>query len=257
MTRRERAYNRKLQGLIDKVGKLEDREVGKALKILEDARKNIAASVAQTEWQVYAIPQHKEAVERAIEGFRQRYLAGQKEALSNSWNAGIDMVDSPLQYVGIRIAAPEISMTALEIAQGYSADLIKGLSADVLKKVNGEITLGIMGGKQPYDVMQAVGRNLTDKGIFKSIGHRAETITRTEMARVNSSSREARIQGTVGNTEPEMKWEKKWISSSKARPRAHHAGLDGVRIGIDEDFLGYIPYPHAPGLSAEEVVNCG
>jgi len=257
MTRRERAYNRKVQELIDKVGKLEDREVGKALKILEDARKEVAANIAQTEWQAYAIPQHRAAVEQAIERFQQQYMSNQSGALRDGWNAGIDMVDAPLQYVGIRIAAQEISMSALEIAQGYSADLIKGLSADALKKVNGEIILGITGGKSPFEVMQAIGRNLEDKGVFKSIGHRAETITRTEMARVNSSAREARIQGTVGNTEPEMKWEKKWISSGKAEARHHHAGLDGVRVGIDEDFLGYIPYPHAPGLPAEETVNCG
>lgn len=257
MTRRERAYKRKQEELIRKVGKLGDREVKKALAILENVRKEVAVAVATTEWELYAIPQMKEAVERAVTGFKQRYMADQRENLSNMWNAGIDMVDSPLQYVGVRLMTPEISMTALEIMQGYSADLISGLTADTLKKVNNEITLGIMGAKQPYEVMKAIGLNLDDKSIFKSIGHRAETITRTEMGKVNSLSREARIQATIGNTDPEMKWQKKWISSGKAHPRDHHAGLNGVVVGVDEDFLGYIPYPHAPGLPAGEVVNCG
>ena len=257
MTKRERAYAKKMQGLIDKVGKLEDREVKKVFGLLEEARKTVAASVASTEWELYYIPQHKEAVERAIEAFRQQYLAGQREALGNAWNAGIDVVDSPLQFVGIRLAAPEISRSALEILQGYSADLIKGLTSDALKKVNNEITLGIMGEKAPFEVMQAVGRSLKEKGVFKSIGHRAEAITRTEMARVHSGAREARIRNVVGNTDPDMKWEKKWLSSGKAEPRAHHAGLNGAVIEVDEKFLGYIDYPHAPGLSAAEVVNCG
>jgi len=78
------------------------------------------------------------------------------------------------------------------------------------------------------------------------------------MARVHSSAREARIKATVeAGTDPEMTWQKKWISSGKAKPRDHHEGLDGVVIDVDEDFLGYIPYPHAPGLPADEVVNCG
>ena len=256
MTRRERAYNRKLKELTGKVGKLEDREVKKVMSILENARVQVAGAVASTEWDIYYIPQLKEAVGRAVDGFRQRYLSEQAGALGNMWNAGIDAVDSPLQYVGIGGLAPEISRSALEVMQGYSADLIGGLSADALKKINNEITLGIMGGKTPFEVMQAVGLNLKDKSVFASIGHRAEAITRTETARVHSAAREGRMEATV-EANPEEQWVKKWISSGKANPRDNHAALDGVTVPVDEDFPGGIPYPHAPGLDASEVVNCG
>jgi len=258
MTRREQAYNKKLQELIERTGKLEDREVRKVMAMLERAREQVAARIAESEWQAYFIPQLKEGIQTAIEGFRQQYMAGQREALGNTWNAGIDAVDSPLQFVGVRLVAPEIGREVLEIMQGYSADLIQGLSADTLKKVNNEITLGIMGQKPQHEVMKAVGRNLKDKSVFSSIFHRAETITRTEMGRVNSNSREARMRAVVETgTDPEMKWQKKWISSGKAHPRDHHAALDGVVVDLDEDFPGGIPYPHAPGLPAEETVNCG
>ena len=256
MTRRERAYNRKLKELTGKVNKLEDREVKKVMGILENARIQVAGAVASTEWDIYYIPQLKEAVGRAISGFKQRYIAEQTDALSNMWNAGIDAVDSPLQYVGIGLYAPEISRSALEIMQGYSADLIEGLSADALKKINNEITLGIMGQKSPFEVMTAVGKNLKEKSAFASIGHRAEAITRTEMARVHSAAREGRMAATV-EANPDEKWQKKWISSGKANPRDHHASLNGVVVDADEDFPGGIPYPHAPGLPASEVVNCG
>jgi len=242
---------------MDNVGKLEDREVEKVVQILETARKDVAAMVASTEWEAYYIPEMKEAAARAVDRFKQQYMGQQNDFLSNMFNAGIDMVDSPLQFAGIRTLAPEISRTALEIAQGYSADLINGLTADALKKVNTELVLGVTGGKKPFDVMKAIGRNLDDKSVFKSIFHRAEAITRTEGARINSSAREVRMRGTVGNTDPEMTWEKKWISSGKAKPRPHHRELDGVRVPVDEDFPYGLPYPHAPGLPAEEVVNCG
>ena len=258
MTRREKAYNRKLKELTGKVNKLEDREVKKVMEILENARVQVAGAVASTEWDVYYIPQFKEAVGRAIDGFKQRYMTDHAEALNNIWNAGIDAVDSPLQYVGIGLYAPEISRSALEIMQGYSADLIEGLSADALKKINNELTLGIMGQKTPFEVMQAVGRNLKDKSAFASIGHRAETITRTEMARVHSAAREGRMAATV-EANPDEEWLRKWISSGKADPRKTHAALNGVTVGVDEDFPGRIPipYPHAPSLPASEVVNCG
>jgi len=256
MTRREQAYNRKLKELTGKVNKLEDREVKKVLGILENARVQVAGAVASTEWDVYFIPQLKESVGRAMSGFRQRYLADQTDAVGNMWNAGIDAVDSPLQYVGIGRLAPEISRSALEVMQGYSADLIEGLSADALKKINNELTLGIMGEKTPFEVMTAIGKNLKDKSVMSSIGHRAEAITRTEMARVHSAARQGRMAATV-ETNPDEEWVKKWISSGKANPRDNHADLDGEKRPVDENFTGGIPYPHAPGLPAGEVVNCG
>jgi len=257
MTRRERAYNRKVQELIDRVGKLNDREVKKVLAMLENARKDIAAAVATTEWKVYFIPQLKEAISRAIDGFKQQYMAGQADALSNTWNAGIDMIDSPLQYAGIALSAPEISRTALEIMQGYSADLIDGLSADALKKINSEITLGIMGEKPLFDVIKAIGANMKDKSVITGIAHRAEVIARTEMGRVNSYSRQARMEALKGHTDPPLNMWKKWISSGKAHARETHSVLNGLSVRTDDDFPGGIPYPHAPGLSAADVVNCG
>jgi hypothetical protein len=257
MRRREKAYHKKVQELMDKVGRLNDREVGRVMVILESARKDVAAAVASTEWQAYRIPQIKEAVATAIEAFGQQYLAGQSAAVANSWNVGIDAVDVPLQYAGIRPAAVEISREALEILQGYSADLIGGLKSDLFKKVNSEITLGIMGQKPQFEVMKAIGTSLEDKGIFKSIFHRAEAITRTETAKVQSMSRQARINAVVaGGTDPEMKWMKKWISSGKAHPRPTHE-IDGEVVAVDEPFSNEILYPHAPGLPAAEVVNCG
>jgi len=259
MTKKERAYNKMLKEVTRKVGKLEDREVKKVMGILSNARTQVASAVASTEWEIYYIPQLKEAVGRAMQGFRQRYLREQTEALTNMWNAGIDAVDMPLHHVGIGTLAPEISRSALEVMQGYSADLIEGLSADALKKINNEITLGIMGQKTPFEVMKSVGRNLKDKSVFVSIGNRAEAITRTEMARVHSAARQGRMAATV-DANPDEKWQKKWISSGKRNPRVNHAklGADGGEVvDVDENFTGGIPYPHAPGLPASEVVNCG
>lgn len=256
MTRREQAYNKMLRDVTDRVGKLEDREVKKVMGILEDARKNVAAAVASTEWDIHHVAELKESVNRAVSGFRQRYTAEQTAALTNLWNAGIDAVDGPLAYAGIRALAPEMNRAALEVMQGYSADLIQGLSEDAIKKINSEIALGIMGEQTPHEVMKAVGRNLDDKGVFRTIGSRAEAITRTETGRVHSAARKGRMNQVVEN-QPDQNWVKKWISSGKADPRPHHAELNGVTVPVDQDFPGGIPYPHAPGLPASEVVNCG
>ena len=256
MMNAEKAYEKKIRELMAKVGRLEDAEVARVMAMLLDAQKDIAAMTATTEWQAYRIPQMKEAVERAIERFRQRYAESQADALSNMWKAGIDIVDIPLATVGIRIAAPEISMTLLEVLQGYSVDLIKGLTQDAAKKINAEIMQGVMGGKQPFEVMKAIGRNLDDPSVFRTIFGRAETITRTEMAHIHSTAREARNQATVAAS-PELEWLKKWISSHKFHPRPHHEELDGETVPVGKNFPYGLPYPHAPGLPAIESINCG
>lgn len=256
MTRREAAYNRKVQSLIDGVGKLDDAAVGRSMALLEAARKDIAARIAVTEWQAYNLPQLKDAVGNAMQGFALQYQALLDAAGGNAWNAGIDMIDWPLHYAGIRVVAPEISRTALEIIQGYSADLVSGLSADAVKLINSELVQGILGQKTPWQVMQGIGASLDDKGVFKSLASRAEAIARTELARINSAAREARLEAVIA-AHPERKWLKKWISSGKFRPRINHLALNGKIVPVKDNFPGGLPYPHAPGLPASEVVNCG
>ncbi|MHC1726506.1 MAG: phage minor head protein [Syntrophobacteraceae bacterium] len=256
MTRREAAYNRKVQQLIDSVGKLDDEAVARCFALLEAARKEIAARIAVTEWQAYSLPQLKDAVSMAMQGFALQYKDLLDKAGSNAWNAGLDLIDWPLHYAGIRVAAPEISRTALEIIQGYSADLVSGLTADAIKSINIELAQGILGQKTTWQVMQGIGANLDDKSVFKNIATRAEAIARTELARINSAAREARLEAVVAS-DPKRAWQKKWISSGKFRPRINHLALNGKIVPVKDNFPGGLPYPHAPGLPAGEVVNCG
>lgn len=259
MTNREKAFQKKLDGILNKVGKLQEAEVKKVLGILEATRKEIASRIAETDWEKHWLPEMKEATRRAMDGFRQRYASELKDADLNMWNAGYDIVDGPLAVAGITAAMPEIPRTTLEVLQGYSADLVTGLSEDALKKINTELTLGITGGKTPFQVMQAIGRNLEEKSVFSSIASRSETITRTEMARVHSMAAKARREQATEAGLP-VRLQKKWLASGKPTGRPDHQAADGQVVDEDEPFIvggEEIPYPHAPGLPAKEVVNCG
>lgn len=258
MNAREKAYNAKLEALIKSTGKLTDAEIKKVLDLLAASRTEVAARIAETEWQVHRLPELKRAIDSAIDTFTRQMGQAQTGILSNIWEAGIDMIDGPLRAGGIGGAAmlPELSRATLEIMQGYSLDLIGGLTGDLRKKVSAELTNGLLGAKTPYEVMQGIGKNLKSPGVYKSIAERAEAITRTEMARVHSLSRQARMEATVANS-PELPWKKKWHASGKAHPRLRHALLNGSVEPLDVLWQGFIPYPHAPGLPASEVVNCG
>jgi len=254
---REKAYRDRLDALLKNVGKMTKTDIRRVRVLLEGVRQEVAARIAGTEWEVYAINSLRQAVDRAVRDFEARWNPELNTALENHFKAGADIIDSPLQVAGIRLAAPELSYEALEIAQGYSADLIKGVSGDLRKSINGEIVRGITGEKTPFQVMTAIGRTI-DKGRFKTVTLRAETITRTELARINSLARQARIDAIVNGTD--VKFVKRWISSGKARPRPRHAMNNGMELPIKEKFPGVagpIPYPHAPGISPDDAINCG
>lgn len=261
MPSKEQIYNAKLSALLKDADNLSSSSVKRIADILQKAQKETAALIATTEWQAFRIPQYQAALDRIFAEVAKEYSDYFRKALSDSYFAGADMIDLPLASIGIKFVAPDIALSTLQILQGYSADLITNLSAQAIQQINGEIIQGILGGKTPFKVMQAIGRNLTSPSVFASIMTRAETITRTEMARVYSLSSQARMESFLKtDIAKTIEWNKKWIASGAKKPRKWHKRLHGVTIPIKQNFQGLkqpIPYPHAPGLPAFEVINCG
>jgi len=257
MTKKERAFQKKVKELVGKAHGMEDDAVKRAVKLLSDARKEVAATVASTEWELYHLGELKQAIERALTAFGDQYGIELREMQREFWEKGIQMVDLPLKAVGIAQAIPEIDHTVIAIMQDYSSDLIKGLSKSAVSKINNELTLGLMGRKTPYDVMGAIGRNLKDKSVFKSIAARAETITRTETGRVLSAASQAR-QEKAALVVPGLK--KEWRHSHISRiPRLSHLAAEGQIRNVDKPFNvsgEELMYPRDPAGSAKNTIRC-
>jgi hypothetical protein len=257
---KEKAFGKKVKELVKKAENLEDAGVKKVIKQLAEARKEIAATVASTEWEAYHLPQMKAAVERAMQRFGLQYGVDLKDAQRDFWDRGIDMVDLPLREVGIFQALPEIDTTALAVMQGFSADLVKGLTLDATQKINTELTLGIMGQKTPFEVMKGIGRNLKDPSIFKSIAARAEAITRTESTRVLESAGQARKE-SAAKVVPGL--QKQWLESFAARmPRPTHVAAHKQIRDVNKPFdVGGVkmmyPGDTSLGAGAKDTVKCG
>ncbi len=255
------AFDDKVKDLIAGTNRLADDEVKRVQKLLKRTQEQIASRLVATPWQAHRVPQIQKAVEKSMDQFAEKYSKTLMDSLSSSWEFGLGMVED----AGITA----IPQSTLEILQGYSADRITNMTGDVISKINDEIAVGITSGQTLQEVMQKIGNNLTDPGVFRSIAGRAETIARTEIATVQSNAREARAQ-EVMRLNPEMKYEKQWFHSNKspAHSRMNHRRIDKVIVPIDKDFSksggrqpvpkGHgLPYPHAPGLPAKEVINCG
>lgn len=257
MTRKERAFNRKVKQLMKEADSLNDAAVKRVIRLLANARKEVAATVASTEWQAYHLPQLKNAIERTMQDFGRQYGVEMREAQRELWEHGIDMVDLPLRTVGITAAIPEIDVTVLAIMQDFSADLVTNLSRSAVNKINTELTMSFLGQKTPYEAMQAIGRNLKDKSIFKSIAARAETITRTEGGRVLSTASQAR-QEKAAQVVPGL--QKQWKHSHISRmPRLDHLAIDGQIRDVNKPFnVGgeELMYPREAGKSAKNTIRC-
>jgi len=254
---KEKAFQKKCRELIRKANSLEDDKVRAAIAILNNARKDVLGTIAETDWQAYRLAQMRTAIERVMQQFGDKYGVDLRDAQRDLFNLGIDFVDLPLREIGIYVAIPEIDATVLSIMQGYSSDLVKGLTRSAIEKISNELTMGLIGQKSPYDVMRAVGTNLKDPSIFKSIAARAETITRNECGRVLEMASQARRE-KAAQVIPGL--QKQWFhGQSSLVPRITHLTAVGQIRDVNEPFLvgsEKLMFPRDPAGSAKNTINC-
>lgn len=255
---KEAEFKKKIKALIKAADKLEDKKVVQVIRLLADARKEVAATVASTDWQAYQLPQLKTAMERALQEFSRQFGMEIADSQGKFWDMGLEMVDLPLRAVGITAIVPAIDTAALINLQSYSKHLVDNLGRDAAAKIYNEMALGMMGQKTPFEVMEAVGKNLNDKGTFHSIAARAETITRVETGRALEMATQARLE-KAAEVVPGLK--KQWIYGAAHRkmPRFAHMAADGQIRDVDKPFnvAGItLMHPRDPAGPPAQTINC-
>ena len=197
-----------------KAEKLDSDGIARLKALISGTRRAIAADVAEAKgWDVLHLAGIKRSFDKSVDELSKKYKGMMEDVIPKSFDLGQRMVKDPLKAAKIMIGKlPAIDPKMLEVLQGMSADLIDGISADLLKRINSEISTGILTGKRPYEVMTAIGRNLEDPSVFKTVFERAENITRTEMVRAQSTARQARME-EVKKVVPEMKEE--WLTADR------------------------------------------
>jgi len=249
-------YDIQVKKLIAQAESMTDTQVAKAIRQLNIARKQVAATVAETDWQLYHLPQLKKAVDSAMQDFASRYAKELSADQKEFWSFGQEMVDAPISTVGITAVIPAIDTAMLVAMQSYSTHLFESLGADAAGKIYNEMAMGLMGQKSPFEVMQAVGGNLKDKGIFNSIAARAETITRQECGRVLEAASQARMSAAA-EVVPGLK--KQWQHGVSRVPRLTHIAAVGQIRDVNEPFnVGgeALMYPRDPAGSPKNTINC-
>jgi len=230
------------------------------LDILEELRGQVIDQLGRSaleSWDAYHLKQVLSSIEDQVENFRVKAKAEADGLLDESWGTGRNLVDVPLAEAGIYVGF-RLSTSILDALKDFAFHKIDGLSDSAWEKIQGELTLGILGGKTPQEVAKAIGMNLEDPSIFTSIAARAETITKTEMGRVFSQAAELRMEEAADHVDG---LEKQWRHvGHPMKPRPTHLAADGQHVPVDEPFdIGGVEmmFPRDPGAPLDEVINCG
>ncbi len=264
--RRQKLFEKTRGQILRDYRGVKDKEIRRIINMLNDTRKQVLAGIASSDWNAHYIPQLLDAIDNQIETFSTR-AAGEVVGVQQTfWEKGQMLVDDPLLKTGISIGLPELSTTVIENLKTFSVDLIKNLSNAAKARIKQEIQIGFLGGKTPFDVMEAVGRNLKDPSVFRTIATRSEAIVRTEYGRAFSKAGQMRMEQANDffvQAHGSSPLRKEWRWSGKQRQE--HAMIDGQTRKVNEDYDIPLPegstvegsFPRDPKLPPVASVNCG
>jgi len=269
-----------LTGILTEQGKRTISASDSIRRILEEVRRQVLVeliSVPQvdssiTGFSAYTLRQTLDSIDVHLATFEVEAKKVVGQGLAESWAAGANMLPEMVNAAGISIGNFQISRSLLDVIdpwlekmKEFSWGRIEGLRVDAALKIKGELTLGLLGQKTPYEVAQAIAVNLpknlpqvNGKTVFKNIEERAVVITQTEMGRAFSMASQKSME-EASDTLPEV--QKMWLHAGHPqRARIYHLNLNGSIMPVKEPFLvGSISmmYPRDPKAPVSEVIRCG
>jgi hypothetical protein len=266
-------YVRRVRRLISNTGRLEGKARSEAVKLLRTLKRRIDAEVANTDFAQFQHRNIRRAIKDLTDDFSDQYkrvldgLDAEVVSLQNEFHQDLQ------GFRGRALGSPILNLPQLEVVQGFRAELIQKMSDEIVGRVSNEINLGVLAGKSPNQVMNAIRPFVTPltRKDGKTIGAlaRSEVIARTEVNRVFNMTAEAQIQKDAAflnqQGEPAMKI---WVTARDDRVRDSHADA-GRRYAIDSRNPGPIPvdepfivggarlmFPNDPAGPPGETIQC-
>jgi len=231
-------------------------------KLLEELKKQTVYDLSRVpgeSFDAHYLRQVLASVEKHVADFASSVKKDLGGRLDATWDLGGDVIAAPATAAGIYSGFGYLPRNVLETWKDWAGHKIDGVSMDAWNKIRGEISLGVLGQKSPYDVIQAVAGDIAGKpSVFKSIEQRAEVIVRMEMGRIFSAATQKGLEQSA-ETVPEMKkqW---WHAGHPMQPRPSHLAAHGQIRPVNEPFdVGgvAIMYPRSVEAPLSETINCG
>lgn len=271
-----KAYQKTIKSIVKKANSLDQTAYDKMVLLLADFQRKLAVEIRESATPGTNIMTVQQM--NAIKHFVNTETPNLQRALNASlngvqvevWDLGREMANKSLASMGILVGpVPSFSPEQFMVATSVSADLITNLTQDMRVKINTQIAAGVLGQKNPYDVIKEVDSvlGLTAAGKDAGVGvtYKAERIVRTEINRTFNIA--SRAQTERLNKEFKGALRHYWQAADDLRTREEHlkAGekydpkWGGKPIPVDQPFIvggEELMYPGDPAGSAWNTINC-
>ncbi len=231
-------------------------------KILEDTKRQIINEITRApedSFDAYRLRSALASIEHYIKQFNGKSRALMSDLLDSAWTEGADFFNSTLKEAGLHYGFHFTPGAVMDIMKQFAYHRIDNLSNAAWDKIRGELTLGTLGQRTPFQVMQGIASTVPGKGIFHSVEERALTITKTEMGKTFAKANWTGMERAKAHV-PGL--QKKWLHRGHPKkPRPGHLMIDGLSIPVSEAFdVGEgvrMMYPHQPDAPIDEIIHCG
>ncbi|GJM12786.1 MAG: hypothetical protein DHS20C12_11890 [Pseudohongiella sp.] len=255
-TEKRRAFNKELNAQRKRLARIRQGTLDDVVKELEFALARVTNILRRspTDYQAWLLPQLEAEIRAVLNavGAAAGDVVGQ--SIADSWDLGIQFIDSPLKSAGISVAAvlPAVDARQLVNLRHFGTSKIKDITAEIASKINTQLVLAVTGAQPVHDSIQVITHlfEVSDK-------ERALRVVRTELGRAFSTSTQQRL-AQAAELLPGMK--KQWRKSGKLHARPTHVAANDQIQDVDEPFsVGGVlmMHPHDPAAPAAEVINCG
>ena len=269
---KRRAYILAMRRAQRQIGSLETEAIRAVLTDLVEAKSRVLAALFATgsEFAAWNLPQVIKAIDVAMDAYVKDAGGTLRRYVEKAWDTGVARPGNAAAALGVDLPAGwqiGIDRRMVELAQGWSADLLQGEADSIVRRVTGYVRQGIAGGLQREELVRAIKPNLTRLFRFGTYRNRAETIVRTEVNRVHNAGHAQALDALQSSN---VKVRKMWISSGDDRTRPAHRAMNGVTVDHDKPFpfdaahVGedslprsqWPQYPLDPSLPPEQSINC-
>jgi hypothetical protein len=272
-----RAFRQKIEAIFRANGVFEAEAAQKMLAMLDDVRNGLVAQIAglpagaDGSFQAAHLRALTAAIEAASTEIQIRMGSLMSGIVEQSMTSGEDDTDDLIRLGGgdTSLMPLQISTDAFNIAQTAAADMVRYVSDSFVTAARQQISLGILGTKPAFTIMQDVAALLRTQPTranprLGTIAYQAERIVRTETNSIYSLTSHLRQQQAAEVTPSPLK---SWITAHDARVRPAHVeagrrygqGGDPGPIPFDQAYLvggERMQFPHDPHASAKERINC-
>lgn len=258
-----RALAAKLRKLIRQSGKPDAGSVARIRTLLQELIKQVRQIIVTQPPERWAV-QHAKTIAAEVEALIRRYSPRIAQAVGIAEEQAFEFgMEAAQQIITLWVQAPIASIVGvprnlLEIAQGYTADLITNVSEEAIRKISAQITMDTLAGRSPWETMKTIaGRSLQDRSTFRTLFDRAEAIVRTETTTLWNASHQATLNQAAQSV---PKLGKMWLTALDEKVRDDHLAMHGKVVPYNEPFVlpdgSKAMFPGDPSLPARQRANC-